>query len=306
MNRFDLLLPLGPGDREVGRARDLVEALGHHEPGPWRLTIVDDDGGRDRGLADAFPTPAGCTIQSVTHAHDFAARRRYVGGDGRFMCGNTMTGLAAVVGDVGEFIVKLDSDALVIGPFADRLRAAFAARPDVGLLGACTRTPRGAARDTSMHAGPVRRAHRPPLEWRHPRRSLWHRREAATAPARALIGRALAGDYEPGDHALGGALALRGAVLTELAADGLLDSAAWEGLDLSEDVMIGLLPAAAGYGQADLVGAGEVFGVAFQGLPYPPAELLDRGYALIHAVKNDPDVSEADIRAFFRARRVSG
>ena len=303
-DRFDVLLPLGPGETEVERARDLVAALSHYEPGPWRLTVVDDDQGNDRGLAETLgDVPGGCEVVSVTHKHDFAQRRWFVDGDGRFICGTTMTGLAAIAADVGRFVLKLDSDALVIGGFSDRVAAKLTG--DVGLVGACTRTPNGTVRDISMHAGYVRRTHRPKVTHFTPgslRQWYRDRGDPVLRPVRLAMDAALASGYQPGEHALGGALAIRGEVLTRLASRGWLDVAAWEGLDWSEDVMIGMLVKAAGFTHADAVAAGEPFGVKFQGLPMPPAELAEKGYALIHAVKND-DVPEEEIRAFFRERR---
>ena len=97
---------------------------------------------------------------------------------------------------------------------------------------------------------------------------------------------------------------LRTVVIAPMAAAGHLDDPMlWVGADLPEDVMVGLHVRAAGFGFADLTARNEVFGVRYVGLCFPPADLLERGYAVIHAVKNDPNMSEADIRSFFRDRR---
>ena len=55
----------------------------------------------------------------------------------------------------------------------------------------------------------------------------------------------------------------------------------------------------------NFVADGEVFGVRYKGLPYEPVILVERGYSVIHSVKNDSRMTEEEIREFFRARRNS-
>jgi hypothetical protein len=48
-----------------------------------------------------------------------------------------------------------------------------------------------------------------------------------------------------------------------------------------------------------------VFGLRHVGLPDTPQRLADRGFALIHSVRNDPAHDESEVRAFFAARRAA-
>jgi hypothetical protein len=45
--------------------------------------------------------------------------------------------------------------------------------------------------------------------------------------------------------------------------------------------------------------------VSHRGLPDTPQRLLDREFAIIHSVKNDPALAEDEIRAFFAAARAA-
>jgi len=83
------------------------------------------------------------------------------------------------------------------------------------------------------------------------------------------------------------------------------DTALWLPIDCPEDVMVGIYTKAVGCDYFSYVARDEVFGVRHRGLDDTPQGLLDRGYSVIHAVKNDPNVSEAEIRKFYKDRRAS-
>ena len=65
---------------------------------------------------------------------------------------------------------------------------------------------------------------------------------------------------------------------------------------------MGAIARAAGYDLQGLVGPGEPFGLARDGLPAPAEELLADGHTILHSVKNDPRHGEAELREFFRSR----
>jgi hypothetical protein len=93
-------------------------------------------------------------------------------------------------------------------------------------------------------------------------------------------------------------------LISYLSAAGLLTHPdLWLDLRLGEDQMMGILCCLADLQAVDFSACGDVFGVQFSGLAFPPDELLRLGYAIIHSVKNDPTHSEAHIRSFFRSRR---
>ncbi len=289
--RFAAFAQIGPGPKAVADAADLLDSLSAHEPAATAL-LVDDEPGRDlagllgrRDGVRVIPNPRGGR------------------GDGFYggMCVGTFAGLAAagadlIGGDPAAFVVKLDADALVIAPFAERLAELARRRPDAGVIGAYRTTPNGSPRGFEVQADRVRLIGR--------RRPFSLDRRARVL--RRLVGRAVANGYELGEHVLGGAYAVTRAGLDGLAATGAFaDPLLWLGARLTEDAAVGLHARAAGLTMLDHVGPGEVFGVRYVGLPFPPAELLARGYAIIHSVKNDPQHPEAEVRDFFRRHRVS-
>jgi hypothetical protein len=85
---------------------------------------------------------------------------------------------------------------------------------------------------------------------------------------------------------------------------GLLDQPLiWRDTALGEDVLIPMLTRAIGMNLLDHCFDGEVFGVRYKGLPDTPAQLIARGFSIIHSVKNDPNFSEGQIREYFRSAR---
>ena len=204
-------------------------------------------------------------------------------------------------------VLKIDTDALVIGPFADKAAAFLRANPAVGLLGLHDRHCSGESRSfvpwnraIMNHALPVgiRRT------TSNGRRLRWQLFNAFGAQRR-VISLARANGYLWGEHCLGGAYLVRGQTVADLHARGLLRHACfWRDSLIGEDVIVGLYVKAAGWTMRGFVAAHEVFGIAYVGLPFPPTELESMGYSIIHSVKNDPRESEEDIRRHFRARRV--
>ena len=80
----------------------------------------------------------------------------------------------------------------------------------------------------------------------------------------------------------------------------------WLDTFATEDGIIPLYAKMLGLELVDYVSRGEPFGVVVRGLPGTLDEILERGYSIIHSVKNDPRVTEAQVREFFAARRAMG
>ena len=300
---FTVMVPLGPGEREAGRLADLADALAAHEPGPWRLVIADDDP-ESRDAASLVPDlPAGCEVVAVRF--DRRRGRNHLNRPDKDITPTVLSGLrrAHELGP-GRFVLKMDSDALIIAPFADRLAAEF--RPGVGLVGACRTSPDGTRRDFTPHADVVRQLARPPIRPGHLRDDLRRRFGRSLRPVRQIIRAARANGYAWGEHCLGGAYAVSPALLDALHDQRRLTPEDWLHVEISEDVALGLLCHAAGLEPRDSVrpNAG-VFGVRYKGLPFDPPALLAKGYALAHSVKNHPGLSEDEARNYFRHRRAS-
>jgi len=304
--QFALILPVGPGLQEASRSADLLDALGAFAGVPFALVLIDD-GVTERPLRAELVSPPGCTAVVLRHPRRVAtngAGIRYIRSKG--LCPAILAAydwVARHAPDI-QFAMKLDTDSLVIAPFFDRLAAFFSRHPDVGMTGAFDRTPSGSERDFTPHARTIEWLHRQArpsrwLRWRDPEPGLRTLGEHVAA--------AVANGYQPGEHCLGGGYAVSATLLRRMQAAGYLaNPTLWLPVDCPEDVMMGMYTRAVGLRSENFVEPGEVFGVRYEGLPALPAELVARGYAIIHSVKNDPRIGEAEVRAFFRHLRHEG
>jgi hypothetical protein len=303
---FTAMVPLGPGELEQRRLADLIEALAHFEPGPWRLVIADDDP-EPRELS--VEVPAECELNAVRFDRRLG-REHHNRADAHItpMILNALAETRRL--GTGDFVLKLDTDALVIAPFANRLRAVIAANPDAGVIGGCREKPDGTRRDFSAHVETVRAIGKPPIKLNDLNNTLRRRFGHGQRPIRRAVAAARHHGYEWAEHCLGGAYALTPRLLDRLHGTNRLDPAPWLHVECSEDVALGLLCRSVGLHNVDDVkpNAG-VFGLSFQGLPMEPAALLAAGYGITHAVKNHPGMTEDEVRAFFRnsrSRRLRG
>jgi hypothetical protein len=297
---FAVVVPVGPQPLEVERLIDLAESLAAYETGPAWFVMVDDSPVR-RSLQDIIELPPGLTSIALHHVRDHRpVRFRHGGG----LCSPVLTALKWVQANTNaRFVLKLDTDSLVINPVCERLSRVFDVNPSLGMVGAHTLSPDGSKRLWDFHGATVMRMLKPPFDWRRPLRGF--RGEEPTNEQAALIRRALANGYEPGEHCLGGGYALSRTMLDRMAEAGYLDEPRqWTQVDLAEDVMIGIHARAVGSSLANQVRPGEVFGVRYQGLHALPKQLVEEGFGVIHSVKNDSRMTEPDIRAFFKRRRL--
>jgi hypothetical protein len=299
---FAAVVPVGPTRAEVVRVWDLLESLRFYEPDVAAVVLVDDELGRLRELT--LPVRATGRVCVV----DNPRRGRGVGLFGG-LCAGVVAGLAWVQAHTdAQLVVKLDTDSLVIAPFAAALAAAFASHPDVGQLGAfdmsCTGKPRHApkvfANAFAMHRRLAAVTSRPGGRREvHVAAWGWRRR------LRRQIRAARAHGYVDGEHCQGGAYALSRTALDRMASAGYLRRpCTWLETSLPEDGLISMLVHATGLRCASLVGRGEPFGDGYRGLPFAPWELAERGHSLVHSVKNDPRFPEAEVRAYFSGRRA--
>lgn len=289
---FVVAIPAGAGQVEAGRVSDLLTALRAHEPLVERVLVVDDEPGRAHGDAAVLPNPrAGKGIGVL-------------GGT----CTATLTALRWVHETApGATCVRVDTDALVIGPFVESLEEAIARHPRAGVLGSCEKTCNGDPRDFRMWGRIVRRHAAPVWVWRHPRRRRRHVQLALGGRLGAVRGElraALRNGYHPGEHCIAAACAVTAPMIAAMANAGMLDDPLrWLNTRCGDDIMLGIQARALGLELVGLVDPGEPFGLRHKGLADTPQRLLERGFSFIHSVKNDPQFDEAEIRRFFAERR---
>lgn len=302
LKNFSVLLGVGPGDLEIERTADFLDSLFLHEPTVSTVVLVDD-GGHDRQLAERFRAPKGCRIISVVNP-----RRRTGVGWGGALCTSVILGLKWLHRNADSaFVLKVDTDSLIIAPFAHLIVESFEALPEAGLLGSYDRHPNGGLRDFGPCGKSVRKlAHYlsfcryPAVKWHIVQQAVWGR----GAVRRAHIHTALKLGYTLGEHCQGGGYAISHELVDRMAERGYLDDPfLWQRVNITEDVMLGLYARAVGLKLYGLTMVGEPFGIQYKGLADTPQGLLDRGYAVIHSVKEDPRFTEDEIRAFFRDHR---
>jgi hypothetical protein len=191
-----------------------------------------------------------------------------------------------------DVVLRLDDDALVIGPGADRDAAVFFAdHPDVGCLGSYHFTCTGARRDFT----PARRALRSEASLmgalRRPRRWTCIRRVRRLARRHG---------YEDGEHCLGAAAFYSRACIERLRRLDFLERPELRSSHLGEDHIFGMMVRATGLKMGDFATAGRPLGLAWQGLPASPATLVGMGKKIVHSVKSFQGRDQRDIRAEFR------
>jgi hypothetical protein len=296
--RFAAVIPVGPAAAERLRLFDLLASLWHYEPNLSRVVVVDD------GALVDFPAGP-CPIDRVSNPRQ-GRGNGILGG----LCTGILAGIKQCVAFENEidFVVKIDTDALVIAPFAAQLARLFHDRPGAGMAGAYRFTPNGDRRDFSPWrelASDLGRAwikDRP--RQRRAGRPSRHALFGAPAAMRRATQLALRNGYEPGENLQGGAYVVSIDAIRKMNAAGLLDNPlVWRDTALGEDVLLPMLTRAVGMTLLDHCSDGEVFGVRYKGLPNPPEQLITRGFSIIHSVKNDANFTEGQIREFFSIRR---
>lgn len=303
MNKFCAIIPVGPGDAELERTRDLAESLWAHEPETQWLVLIDD-GGEDRRLADRLSAPAGRVV-SIFNTRG----KRGIGPTSALAAGMLLALKWIEANTDASFIVKLDTDALVIAPFAEKLARAFAETPSAGMGGLYDKLCNGQPRDQSSFRKMLHKLAAPAAIWRDPAARghyltchWWGR----AATVRRHIREAIARGYRPAEFILGGAYAISREAIRRMAGAGYFDDPMlWLGTHFSEDIVLSMYTCATGLRLLGLTADGEPFAVQHYGLPDSPERLLARGYSIIHSIKSDPHFNEVQIREFYQRRRLA-
>jgi hypothetical protein len=293
---YSIVVPVGPTPEESGRLEDLRVSLLRHETHRVKVILVDD-APEPRALDTIWPG-AQVIRTSVWESSVADPLTAQVAGS-----------IEAFKHAKGRFALKLDTDALVIAPFYEKIAARLDGDPLIGIAGAYGRTPNGELRDWSRWPLLIRLASLPVAvrRGRSGRRSLrWRSREQRAVVHGVLAAAGANPHYELGAHCLGGAYAVSRDLLRH-AQD--WEWAPWADAGLGEDVVLALLCAADGMRMEGMVQAGDPFGISWRGLPGEPDDLISRGFSIVHSLKDCAYGTERDLRQQFResqAKRVSG
>jgi hypothetical protein len=299
---FAVILLVGPDQIEVERARDTVESLSSYEGTRFSLYLVDDDL-RGRSLGESIAPE----LLRQRRVIELVNPRRGQGcGWGSGAAAGVLAALAKIAGRQDlSFVVKLDTDSLVINEFSEQVAAKFEELPQVGILGTYQFNP---ARMKDRSSAPA-------CEKLLRQFTVW-RRTPAGGPAvqmafwgkykrrRQVLRQAILNGYRLGEHCAGGGYAMSLACARALHAQGWLgDPLLWLQVPLGEDSVSALLAAAAGYQVKSFDREGEPFAIRHFGLPDTPERLVQRRHSIIHSVKDHGAQKEEILRSYFRERR---
>jgi hypothetical protein len=300
---FSVLIAVGGGDREMERLNDLCESLFHYETEVSEIVIVDDI--MPARAFTGLPIPSTCRLVVLPNPR-CGVGNGWLGG----LAAAVIAGNAWLEKHSGcSFVLKLDTDALVIAPFAEKVVAAFAREPDTFLFGSSTKTPNRIydLPEDFPTAPALVKLQKPLTIWR---RTCWPwpRLQCALferdGKRRSQIRAAVRNGYRLGLHCQGGAYALSRRALGALAAGGIFaDPMLWIWTPCGEDIAMTLGAYACGGAAGDLNDNGQPFGTLSHGLPDTPERLVERGFSIIHSVKDFEDFKESTTREFFRKRR---
>ncbi len=324
MLSFVAYIPVGPDNLELNRTKDLIDSLVYYESAVSIILI--DDGRRQRNLSKKIVVPRGSQLDIVHYPRKFG----HSDSRGR-LCQIGLLTLEYIKHRFGSeigFVLKLDTDSLVINSFSDKIQKALARNGNAGIIGAlgdsCNRSRRGFRNDrVVVHAikemvrvGRILKANlNENLEslrsWRILSSSDYMPMQSSPSETQrhALIHLSerlspLLGSSFKGQHCQGGSYAVSCALLHQMSFNQVfLDAQSWAQLPFGEDRMMGIYCALLGLESVDFSGINEPFGTQARGLAYPPQGMKENGYSIIHSVKNDGRYPERSIRSFFRSAR---
>jgi hypothetical protein len=284
---FDAIIPVGPSGQEVARFQDLIASLVVYEKNTLRRIVVVDD-------SPAVRTVLHEILQSCPFESKIIINPRRGYGDpwlGGLACG-IISGLQEFIDNPALFVLKLDTDSLLIRSVSTDVRQVLTQHPTCAMIGAYRNFPHR-PRDWHQEREPapaLEKLMRPMTIWR---RTFyrWPRLQCALFPnhrfIRRLILDALLAGYVLGEYCVGGAYALRSDFITKAQARGCFKRPiAWANTPCSEDVVVSLMVKLLGYAIQDDVHEGAVFGVGNPTLPFEPAEMVRKGYGIVHPIKD--------------------
>jgi len=305
MSKIIIIVLLGPGERELKRFSYLLGSLCHFEKEVVANStlIIVDDGSESEGRKRIEDQ---CGFKKVIVVDNPFA----VYGRTALVYDRLMAGIISGMREVGslephDFVLKVDTDAVVCAPFTAKIQRYFANNPMVGMVGSLRHDPDGRVRDTEawwskiirgtcgLLPSKVVRFH---LKYKIPFRGVltvrrWFSRYQ-------IVNAAIRAKWTCGESILGGAYAISPAAVDGLVRNSnfLVDPMLFEGTRISEDVGMSMLTAAAGFRLGEYNRKGEVFGVWYQKPTLSAGQLIEAGYGLIHSVKDDDQNTESKLR----------
>lgn len=295
-------MAVGPGPEELERLADLSESISVHAPGVSRLVLIDD---ANRPEALRQSTHASLRERAAwvptSPVHD------PVGWRDRLTTGIWKAFRHLAEAGSWEFVLKVDTDSLLIAPPEAGIRQRFAQADRPALIGAYYTTTTASDDGWKNFEPFVVQLRRWFARYRDPvtqKTKFYLGCGPRGFRRRAMLKRALRHGYIPSEHCQGGGYALAGEALAKAHRAGLWrDEYLWTSTALGEDTALALSLKSLGL----TIGAGnrkgEPFGVIYRGLVARPEELLKSGFSVIHCLRGDKMHSEEELRKIFGLAR---
>lgn len=307
MATFSVLLPVGPNPLESDRVADLLDSLLTYEPDVASVIIIDDSYGNFQ-TPPKFESLLGNRLHVVVNPR----QKRGNGWAGGLVVG-VMAGLAhALTLPPVDFLLRLDTDSLVIAPFSERVMEKFSLDSNVGVIGTFDRFPNGEQRlphafSHEVLKGFFEKVRQPWAMWRQGwgwpyfQCGNWGRAKVQ----REWLSKAEANGYTAGFYIQGGGYALSFETLKLFEENGRLkDLFLWFRRPFSEDTIVTLGTYSVGKRAENFNQPGEVFAVKNQTLCLAPAEMIEAGYAVVHSLKSGEGYEEQATRDYFASVRT--
>ena len=278
-------LPFCESDYEM--LLDTIRSIQYHVAEPHHIIAVDDctPSRLDERLRREMP---GITV--------LRNPRKHGGRSGLYV-----TQAAAATHALAHFdfklFIKMDTDALMVGPgLVSSAVQRFAARPELGILGAYTVRADGHRRHWRWWKWAFR-YESSPLRWLFGKPRLWDKPLRAARPH----------GYDLGENVAGGCYLINAACLRAMKAQGYLDykpEAILAHSVIGDEIIYSLLCKAVGYGIGEFGTAADPMVIALDHVPMPVEQITAQRKAVIHSIKRGfRNESQQALRDYFRAHR---
>lgn len=305
---FAVYIPVGGADGEIERAYDVIDSVTYYSTMLRWIVIVDDS--IERRTITGH-------VQLSSHAKLVVVRNpRRGNGDGHSggLCVADFTAFKYIQKETdAQYVLKLDTDSLVISSFEYEIEQALCRFPDVGMLGVIgdsfgeNRTYNFLRRVAKTCEIVLRIPDEFHAAWNCAREALMflgisdRRKFASVKKLKSLIQLAVSNGYTLGQYCQGGGYVVSRTLLDSLSKDPTFaDPSPFGWLTIGEDVIVGLSCAAMGLKMYDLSKRGEPFAIQPFCLPFSCEELTLLERSIIHSIKGS---SEAQYRQYFQRRR---
>ena len=280
---FSVVLSLGPDPFEMERLHYIAAALAKVEGNNLLSLIILDDCKPARDYESVGTLLGHEKLQIYPSPRQFRGHH-WRGG----LATNYFFGFeAAFSSGSPEFTIMIDSDCLLLRSFAGGLSEKFRANANLGIIAS------GIKSDPTGQPAPECTWRDHFFKWSRRlrfRRTPFPRLETAFFGNNRTIRRLLLDAVHNGWHKIaspqGGAFAVSRSFYEAYVQHQLAGRhGLWLETDLTYDLIFGLLCAAFDLQAVDDNGPGGTFAVTYQGLPFPPKELVRRGYGWVHSLK---------------------